>query len=1726
VIASLVLHGGPSETDTIIGLNDLLAINKMTAEINCENSTSISFYMLHDLCDIYLRHTTSVVIDQPQILNLTIRNHKSDVACYFCRRLSCCASCCPGETYRFPNMRVVIPNREIFPGSSGSIEGELNDVYCLKRGSIYDCLDVAGKLNLVRYGVQRGWLPHSFFVLLVEKHINNQKIVVDQSLDFLTNRVAEFGNYLREAFGEVSSSILRIVSDTFNLIVAGVVSSVAGLIQKTLTDQIFDQVVTLFGCAKEVVLCIISTFIRMLIGYPVEHLFLELILSCLPHLPEVVPMILGWGSSFLDRKKDGVVDQGVVEDMAAPLLSAICMIVYAAGSRKSLSVSNAVGLNRIIVGMLPRNLSDYAEYIPFVSDLVQKTTLESAMEACPGSWAIIVHNLNSHKQLNTKQLRELSYDYARCIEERKDPCLKESFGYLKRKYGEALREPEALRSSLCRKRTAPYCMCLYGSTSVGKSNQAEKLAEAALLMLALYDVDYNYLLQDLKEDLDREESEKKVKISDYVYTFTGSADHWDGYYGQPIIIISDGFASVESQTKSRMENLLRLKDTAPYLLKMAALTDKGRFAEPKLLLLTTNVRIEAWPQKLEKVANNARAYQSRIDCYVEVTPIRETEDKRLDPIPGTDIQCRYVRKLPGSKWDYKLKSNLTWGDLLADMCVGIRNVVRKKEAKQMHETKNFMRTLFENPEMDHQDIVKFFDKKEKEEEEEEEYFISEEEEDFDLSEIESYKSGDARSQIFLQNIFEGKETHNQGLTDWLIGRKGESSGLEEEDLEGSQCLREGDWSAEIEMIDQDIYIKEARKRSGRFAAFKEFFGIESDYRFFDYYELYDPTKHWSCDKIKCCEKNMCGNDPFKCPTAALACLKAGTWIGNYPSEEEIEKIGFVRRKRIEPVIKGICAVASIALVAIGYLYYREKTNKTIQNMDNVLHLKVGDRTFDRVNVDSSEGRKYVYVESKFVKEFETGAAQKKRDIEEVKEVYLPPRVYDKLSKIQKSVIEVQFGNDLKQRCLAVGGSRFLALGHYVRNVNSLPNMVVHYGRSVISLDCRNVTGVYYKDTDLLVISIVSGPRLPCPNITRYFREDMPRKGFMVRRMDLQEFAVAAPISRVMVSGSIREGLYGVKGSNAAGDCGLPYLFTEDNDACLAGIHSAGDNGEICYFIPITRGILSDGVNQGILLPAPVVVGESRQDFVGEFDEFVPLGRSSFQCILPKNNAHERIPCLHKDKGKLWKKKYDLCKLNKFIKEGVEYSPAKIRLKKLTKGLKFKEENLPQPLEDKIVNTIAAAIRTLMTRNLPYKPDYNFLIEDHEEYKWTGMDVSKSAGPMIGGVKRNLVDEAGMLEDWVIEVLKIIEESIVERREYPAIVRGYTIKDEKLPMDKVESGTSRLFAPDDALFYLLCKKFFFRLVVFVNMHGSKIGIMTGMTPEELGVEFIRIFTRGEGEGVDVDVSGMECGHSDQSILLIMRLMIMCGFVDNSRGVYEVHPSLPLLSADALICWVLLNITLFGYCVIADQTFTFRDGALGSGSLLTFILNCFMLLYIVGKRYMKLGKYPEFHDLMIEGRPDWMLFGDDSVVLGSADCIIESYRDMGFEATGADKGELKSKEFRQLTFCGRTYTYNHITGATMKLELDRIIKGVQFTKRSQFLEIYPNQVYSFLFELARHSAEVWREVLAQFEIKGFYLRDYLSSQEDYLRCIRDQDSLYEEVLRWIVAIANSGCDVFSE
>jgi len=1638
-----------------------------------------------NFCRNYLRHLQSIdIVTFPY--ELKVKAHTGEL-CYYCRE-DCCPACCTGRTYEFVDDRyVIIPNHFFVPGSMGTISGKLNDIFCMRKGSVYDMLDDCSKVVLLKVALENKWLPLEYFLTMRDHHLLQQKIIKNQNLEAVMDHITGFGEYLSQLANDGKEYILRVLRECLQAIMASAIKTLAGLLKDAFYKAAIDKLKEVLRTSQAKVHLFITTLLRMVLGYKMHQIILEIVFASSDDLVNLVPTILAFVSSLPKMVGDtpvvapieGVaVNQGFIDDITTPVLSVLCMVLYSGASSRPLDLSRAININRLIGGLVPKNVSDYMSYLPLIGDLVKSSGLQDAIEGAPSTWMIVSHNLRPPENLPVRELNELMNHWVVCCEERNNPACKDAFKYMKVNYAGYLKMPEVLKKATCRPRPNPFCMCLQGGTSVGKSNQADKLGLFALFCLTLYDSDYSYLAEAVQKDMKASEEDREIRIEDYVYTFTGVATHWDGYMGQPIIILSDFLSAAEKGVKVNAENLLRLKDTAPYLLPMASLPDKGRFAEPRVLIVTTNIGIAAWRTKLATNSNNPEAYLSRIDAYFEVEPISKTEDGRLLPIPDTDQQCLYKLCRPGAKWDYSLKSPpLGWQYVLLTLRNGIREVYQKKEAKVLHETREMMEILLENS-------------------------------DYDFADIPSrgvYEKQEATNQMFgVGNLFSG----------------GFGPPLYDPVSLGMIPINPPPKLSDVKVsVPEEYWL--AKKGKSFICGIRRWFGFDDKHDFHDYYRVFDEDSDFETKALPCAigMGRACGcSDPFRCPVVALKLVAKGLWAGPQFSGRGVR---FKRAKR--KAATGPLFGLAMGLAILGYKYYREKTQKTITDMDSVKVLNIGKRVYHRVPVDGPLGRTYVYAEKGSETLIEANE-QKKRELQDVVNMYIPQRVKDKLNKIENNMIGVNFGDEVFQQGFAVSNSRFLVLGHYLSQPENLPDMSVKVGGKVVKIASTNCVSKYYRNTDLLVVSIVQGTRLPCSNVIDYFAKELPKQSVAVFRLRSPIVGAATYNQNVVVSNVKRNGLGVVEMVNCEGMCGLPYMFSIDTDQVIAGIHSAG-GGLSSYFIPITKDMVSDCSNQGISMPTPEIIGEVSTDFVGDLDGFVSCGKTRFRSNLPDENAHVAIPQLHENKSELWQKKYGLCKLAKFVTEGEEVSPARVRLVKLNTGLEFKLKHEPKPVPTVVLNAVVEAIKRFPIVN-KYKPDYNELIKDNPDIGWVGMDPSKSAGPMLNTLKRDLLDEDLLLENWVLELLSTLEKSIVENRVYPCIVRGYTLKDEKLPLEKVETGMSRLFAPDDAIFYLLCKKYFFPLVCFINMYGPDIGIMTGLTPEQMGSWFEKIFLDTGGKAVDADVKSMECGHSDQSILFLMNIMLRCGFICNASPKHKVHPKLPLLSDDALVCWVLLNITLHGYCVIGDQTFVFKGGALGSGSLLTFILNCFMLLAITGTNFWLSNQFSLFKQALMDASPKWMLFGDDLAARMPVEKLREAYRWYGFDCTGADKGELRLRSVKKITFCGRSYTYHPETGPTMKLELDRIVKGVQFTKKSKFLEIYPNQVYSFLMELSRHEQEVWDRILEVYHINGIYLKDYISGRNKYLQMIADKTSLYHEVLNWTATVSNSAEPIFKD
>jgi hypothetical protein len=76
-----------------------------------------------------------------------------------------------------------------------------------------------------------------------------------------------------------------------------------------------------------------------------------------------------------------------------------------------------------------------------------------------------------------------------------------------------------------------------------------------------------------------------------VYYRSSAVKHWDGYHGQPIVVLDDmgAFASSNTQISEDMTELLQLVSECDYILPMADLKDKGTKFTSSIIIITTNM---------------------------------------------------------------------------------------------------------------------------------------------------------------------------------------------------------------------------------------------------------------------------------------------------------------------------------------------------------------------------------------------------------------------------------------------------------------------------------------------------------------------------------------------------------------------------------------------------------------------------------------------------------------------------------------------------------------------------------------------------------------------------------------------------------------------------------------------------------------------------------------------------------------------------------------------------------------------------------------------------------------------------------------------------------------------------------------------------------------------------------------------------------------------------------
>lgn len=157
-------------------------------------------------------------------------------------------------------------------------------------------------------------------------------------------------------------------------------------------------------------------------------------------------------------------------------------------------------------------------------------------------------------------------------------------------------------------RPMPTTVMLYGKPGVGKTSQVLALS-CAILKIA----------GKLSEDSTEETAHRSVFVKAHNTTF------WDGYWGQPMLLIDDLFAKKPqpSDEANAFMDIMTIVSSFTTMLNMAKLENKGKwpFTSP-LVMMTTNMQTMAQVNSSQILLND-EAFKRRIDFHYEVVVKKE-----------------------------------------------------------------------------------------------------------------------------------------------------------------------------------------------------------------------------------------------------------------------------------------------------------------------------------------------------------------------------------------------------------------------------------------------------------------------------------------------------------------------------------------------------------------------------------------------------------------------------------------------------------------------------------------------------------------------------------------------------------------------------------------------------------------------------------------------------------------------------------------------------------------------------------------------------------------------------------------------------------------------------------------------------------------------------------------------------------------------------------------------
>jgi len=562
-----------------------------------------------------------------------------------------------------------------------------------------------------------------------------------------------------------------------------------------------------------------------------------------------------------------------------------------------------------------------------------------------------------------------------------------------------------------------------------------------------------------------------------------------------------------------------------------------------------------------------------------------------------------------------------------------------------------------------------------------------------------------------------------------------------------------------------------------------------------------------------------------------------------------------------------------------------------------------------------------------------------------------------------------------------------------------------------------------------------------------------------------------------------------KARTREGDCGsLLYLNTNEPKKRLFGIHMAGSesgDSKIGYGTIVTCDYLKKQISK--LRPqierkyadieADIVIKhESRMDVV----DVLPV-----RAVQPSKSAYIKSPMY----GAVTEPTKDLALLAPFTApDGTVKSPLHLAHKKqMTVNVTTNEQD------------VEAAVLSVVKLLKPCIRNSNRLLTFREAVEGAKdltnlkpIPRSKSAG--VSALYRPSLFNPGKTAafghegDFVFDTpgAKFVEREVAATLETckqgidPGFISIDTLKDEKLPLEKVSIGKTRIIRANDIVATVVTRMLFG--AVASDLVDNKIfnGIAVGINPYSKDWEhLVKHITCLGPHVVAGDFSGYDNSQSCQLLTAVIKVLkTLCAFEDPQLNT----------AIDAV------GVSLSQPRYLTGRKVYEQDHGLPSGNPLTSIMNsifgliAFRLVWLDCTYHM----YPT-RTLSMKGFEDNVrveMYGDDNI-LNIAENVIDVFNQKtimahapskGLIYTCEDKTNLNPPAFRKITeisFLKREFRYEPaLDRIVAPLDLDTVLEMSYFTKRGgSELSITTDNVVNSLRELSLHGREVYNTYAPQ-------------------------------------------------